>query len=151
MFAFIFCCCGISDHVNLKAACKGRNLQVYVDGRLVMEEEEGMDLLQTDLPGTPELVAVSCDMTKDPKGLIAVASNGLMTDFSWKCSSRYSVNWASLDFDDSAWVNPYQGYYNKPGTNLYHEEIRSDAAWMWMSYHTYCRRRVGRCKGFSSI
>ena len=74
-------------------------------------------------------------------------SDGIVTDNSWKCTTRYSVGWNTPTFDDSVWPAAVSTVKN----GLMVLGIASNAELIWIGpYGTccqltvYCRKKLGK-------
>ena len=83
-----------------------------------------------------------------PVGIILSTSNGLVSDLSWKCTSKVQsgLNWTKPDFDDDSWPNAVSfGHNGVPPWGL-RPGISASAQWIWAptsSQRVWCRKDEG--------
>ena len=87
--------------------------------------------------------------TVDLKGFVASASNDLVSDSSWKCSSVEEAGWTMCEFDDSHWSAA--SLVARCGTPYHCVNLNVDrnANWIWAPSGdvAYCRKRL--CSGWT--
>ena len=83
-----------------------------------------------------------------PVGIILSTSNGLVTDLSWKCTSKVQsgLNWTKPSFNDDSWPNAVSfGHNGVPPWGL-RPGISASAQWIWAptwSQRFWCRKDEG--------
>lgn len=77
-------------------------------------------------------------------GLIASFGNGIVSDNTWKCTTRGMRNWQTASFDDSNW--PAAVVHDSNSGNVRVNGISPNAKWIGTSQRNangfYCRRRM---------
>ena len=82
--------------------------------------------------------------------LASVEGKQLVTDKSWKCTTRYIQNWMSPSFDDDSWPNAViSGTNSATDIHNFLSVIDSTANWIWTSNGptdktVYCRGYLGK-------
>lgn len=99
------------------------------------------------IPNSTRVVAIAA--TGIPASIIGSFSDGLVTDSTWKCSTKNESKWALPEFDDERWEEAEETSPQKEGTNGI-TEISSKAKWIRITeddstQNMYCRlsRKIG--------
>lgn len=89
-----------------------------------------------------EVVAILVKNTGGPSRIMAIFSNGVRSDSSWKCTTNAHNGWHTTNFDDSSWPHAVEH-----GLNGYTVSgIPRDVRWIGVrdpnAAQFYCRRRI---------
>jgi hypothetical protein len=139
--------------VNLTITVDDSLLALYIDGvrvpqfKLPNADKWGaVDVIE--ISATTRVIAVS---GKDVGRVIAcilaeVSGDRLVTDTSWKCTTRAPSTWMKPDYDDSHWPAAIQASTNPDRLHGKISGISSKAKWIWTANYrgridtfAYCR------------
>ena len=68
-------------------------MKLYADGELVISNDEWKTVVDVDLPGDTQVIAIRCKDVGNIGGIRASFSRGIKTDSSWKCSATREAGW----------------------------------------------------------
>jgi hypothetical protein len=76
-------------------------------------------------------------------GYIASATDdSILTDASWKCTTVYSANWYTPNFDDSQWPAAVVAAANGADVHGLRPGISRNASWIWTVTNGYRNQSV---------
>jgi hypothetical protein len=146
--------------VNLRITVDNVLLALFIDGVRVRQSKlrnaarwTTADVIR--IPATTRVIAVSARDRGVVAGILAeVSGDGLVTDKSWKCTTRAYSNWMKPNYDDTRWPAAIQGRRWKISA------ISSKAKWIWTAKYlspridprVYCRGHLSAyiCRPTSS-
>ncbi len=108
------------------------------------------------LPDDASLFAIQCQSSAKTTsaGLIAMLSNGMVSNHRWKCQGSRKNGWFLADFDDSEWENAHEitSFTEELNGTIDGVEYPADAKWIWKhsnaaSVHwesIFCRVHLGK-------
>lgn len=128
----------------MTATCDNK-MKVYFDGVRQAAPSAGLNNWPQSttfrLPAGTKVVGIECDDVGVVGGILASFSNGMVTDDTWQCSSRFSPTWASFSFEGN-WPSAYTiGRHGMSPWNTI-RRISSNAKWIWTPGWHYQDRRV---------
>ncbi|ESO97219.1 hypothetical protein LOTGIDRAFT_239159 [Lottia gigantea] len=135
---------GAQSAITGFATCDN-NMKFYADGVLKASNNDWTVASAVTIPDNTEVVAVYCKDLHVVGGIKVALSNGIKTDKSWKCTTKYVPNWNKPGFDDSAWSVPTVPNFNW-GTRP--SQLNGKAEWIWTSgwsgqhKDVYCRKEL---------
>ena len=136
---------------------------VYVNGVLVGRTETRTEVWRGKVSNDTQLIAVRCENTGGPGGLLVSMGDFLVSNTKWKCSKKVDMDrdWYKVNFNDSAWNNSYKIGNNDGSlwttvTSWKQVRFPASAQWIWADEQwkelpvesetetIYCRRRTGK-------
>ena len=120
---------------------------LYADGSLV---GSGANWQQTfTFSADAQVIGVVAKDWGAFEGIILSASNGLVTDKTWKCIKDNGLDpkiWSAPGFDDSSWPYAVSYGFNGEGVWGFRPGISASAQWIWAPGKpntVYCRKALG--------
>ena len=126
--------------------CSDDGHKIYIDGKEVFTNQLSNFSSKIFVTNTLQVIAISVTNIVGHGAFKAALSNSsVVSDGSWKCSSKFSYDWQLIDFNDRLWSAPtttgsFDACYGFP----------SSARWLWTdkSYSSintiYCRKTLSK-------
>ena len=84
-------------------------MKIYFDGVLQYEDNHWFQVAKLVVPSNIKVLGIECQNMGGPKGVLASATDGMVTDRNWECSSNENLkiidgtqgSWSKPDFIDS--------------------------------------------------
>lgn len=115
-------------------------MELFADGRSLGTHKNYRVARTFLVPGNTRVISVFAENTRGRFGTRGSLSNGLITDESWKCSSKWFPGWNLPDFDDKHWSHAVVVSRGLSG----YPAIAKTAKWIWAdgSKDAYCRLKL---------
>ena len=118
-------------------------MEMFADGQSLGTDSIWENPTTYLVPGNTRVLSVAGkDYGGGYLGILGSASNGQVTNETWKCSSVLSSGWNSPDFDDQSWplAKVIVNHGDSPWNTI--NGIAMTAKWIWgdtNSKTAYCR------------
>merc|ERR1719317_644192 len=90
----------IEGPAKLAAACDDA-ISVYFDGDKALEGHDWSNAFTVDVPAATEIIGIACKDNGGLYGIVASTDDGVVTDDTWVCSSKYVEGWTKPGFQDT--------------------------------------------------
>ena len=90
----------ISGPAKLAATCDDV-VSVYFDGDKALEGHNWSNAFTADVPAATKVIGIACKDNGGGYGIVASTDDGVVTDDTWVCSSKYVEGWNKPGFQDT--------------------------------------------------